>query len=173
VNRRKFLFTSATASALLAGGALYWPNRWKYIVVHHSAGGFGNIEFLQRVHRQRQAGDPLDAIPYHFVIGNGNGMKMGEVQSDWRQKYGLWGAHVSGRNFDHNFRGLGICLIGNFELHPVPEGQFTALVSLTRLLMSRYRIPVECVSGHGHTPGELTKCPGKLFPMDRFLAALS
>ena len=173
MNRRKFLLSSATVAALLGAGGLYWPNRWRYIVVHHSAGTFGTIEFLQRVHRQRQAGDPVDAIPYHFVIGNGNGMRMGEVQSDWRQHYGLWGAHVSGSNFDRNFRGLGICLIGNFEIHPVPEGQFSALVGLTRSLMSRFHIPLEHVTGHGHTPGESTKCPGRHFPMERLKKALS
>ncbi|MGD8912202.1 MAG: peptidoglycan recognition family protein [Candidatus Thiodiazotropha sp.] len=153
----------------MGAGAIYWPNRWKYIVVHHSAGNFGTIDFLQRVHRERQAGDPIDAIPYHYVIGNGNGLKEGEIASDWRRDYGIWGAHVSRRNKDRNMRGIGICLIGNYEIDSVPEGQYLALLSLTITLMEKYQIPIENIAGHGHIKGEQTKCPGKNFPMERFL----
>ena len=171
MNRRNFLFACIGGTAILATGlgAYYWPNRWRYIVIHHSAGSFGSIPFLQKVHRERQAGDPIDAIPYHYVIGNGKGIGMGEIKSDGRRKYHLWGAHVSARNPDRNFRGIGICLIGNFELYPVPKPQYQALVKLTKKLMVQHNIPVERVSGHGHTPGEQTKCPGKHFPMRRFL----
>ena len=166
--RRKFLIRSSVLVSLLGLGGFYWANRWEYIVIHHSAGNYGDIEFLQKVHRQRQAGDPVDAIPYHFVIGNGNGLKMGEVASDWRNDYKLWGMHVSSNNLDHNYRGLGICLIGNFEIQEVPEQQYQALVLLTKSLMKQYDIHSKNVTGHGHTKGESTKCPGKNFPMERF-----
>ena len=171
-SRRRFLRLAVSGSVLTALGAWYWPTRWNYIVIHHSAGNFGNIQFLQEVHRRRQAGDPIDAIPYHYVIGNGNGMKMGEVASDWRKHNNLWGAHVSGNNRDRNFRGLGICMIGNFEKNPVPELQYQALLNLCRQLMDEYQIPLENISGHGHTKGESTLCPGKHFPMERLLKDL-
>ena len=168
MNRRKFLVnTSLLTSAFVLGG-YYWVKRWKYIVIHHSAGNYGNIQFLQKVHRQRQAGDPIDAIPYHYIIGNGNGLGIGKIASDWRQTYDIWGSHVSFKNKDHNFRGLGICLIGNFEKQTVPDLQYQSLVRLTKTLMSKYDIPTTNVSGHGHTKGESTKCPGKYFPMQRF-----
>ena len=169
MNRRAFIISSCITIAGL-GATLYWPNRWKYIVVHHSAGNFGNIEFLQKVHRERQQGDPIDAIPYHYVIGNGQGLGLGEIASDWRQENHIWGAHVSGRNSDRNFRGIGICLIGNYEVNTVPSRQYAALVSLTQSLMERYSISEKNVTGHGYTNGEHTKCPGKNFPMKKFLA---
>ena len=171
--RRRFLKMAVAGSVLTAFGAWYWPTRWKYIVIHHSAGNFGNIKFLQQVHRKRQAGDPIDAIPYHYVVGNGNGMKMGEVASDWRKHNNLWGAHVSGNNSDRNFRGLGICMIGNFEEYAVPEAQYQALLNLCRELVTEYKIPIEAISGHGLTQGESTLCPGKFFPMDRLLRELA
>ena len=115
MNRRRFLTATATLVGVTSVGAIYWPRRWNYIVVHHSAGDFGTIEFLQRVHRDRQPGDPIDAIPYHYVIGNGNGLGLGEIASDWREEYDIWGAHLSGHNTTRNFLGLGICLVGNFE----------------------------------------------------------
>lgn len=173
VARRK-LFLSAAASVVgFVAFARYWPNRWKYIVIHHSAGDFATIEFLQKVHRQRQAGDPVDAIPYHYVIGNGNGIGDGEVAQDKRGLWHIWGGHVSSRNSARNYYGIGICLVGNLELHPPSAQQYSALVKLTRTLMDKYNIPLANVSGHGLTPGERTLCPGKLFPMENFLSDLS
>ena len=173
MNRRRFLIASGAVAGAIGAGAIYWPRRWNYIVVHHSAGNYGTIEFLQQVHRDRQAGDPVDAIPYHYVIGNGNGLGMGEIASDWRQRHDIWGTHLSANNKIRNFLGLGICLVGNFEETEVPEPQFDALVSLTRSLMSRYDIPRANVGTHGNIDGESTKCPGRLFPHDRFLAAIT
>jgi len=147
----------------------WWTHRWNYIVIHHSAGEYGNIEFLQKVHRERQGRDPLDAIPYHYIIGNEKGLGVGVVKSDWRRYWHIWGMHVSRHNVDRNFRGLGICLIGNFENHGISEKQYRAVVKLTKELMQKYNISIENISGHGYTKGEQTKCPGKHFPMDRFL----
>lgn len=168
MNRRKFLIASGVVVTSTALAGFYWPRRWKYIVIHHSAGNYGTIEFLQQVHRERQAGDPIDAIPYHYVIGNGNGLGMGEVASDWRQGADLWGAHVSGNNMDRNLRGIGICLIGNYEENHVPKRQYDELLRLTRQLMSEYSISADNVHGHGHVEGEQTKCPGRNFPMKKF-----
>ena len=170
MNRRNFLIKTAIFGSALLGGVYYWPNRWRYIVIHHSAGSYGNIEFLQRVHKERTKGtDLVEAIAYHYVIGNGNGMNMGEVASDKRMKYNLWGSHVSARNMDRNLRGIGICLIGNFELRPIPTKQYAALVQLTKQLMKEYHIPPQNVVGHGKLTGEYTLCPGKYFPIQQFL----
>ena len=168
MNRRKFVIGSTTLLSFLGLGALYWPNRWKYIVVHHSAGKFGNIDFLQKVHRER-TNDPIYAIAYHYIIGNGNGLGDGEIDSDIRRKYNIWGSHISVKNLDRNARGLGICLIGNFEEDSVTDKQYNSLVALTSQLMNEYSISPENVTGHGFTPGESTKCPGKNFPMAKFL----
>ncbi|MBX2857572.1 MAG: N-acetylmuramoyl-L-alanine amidase [Cellvibrionaceae bacterium] len=172
MNRRKLLIAASAVTAGAYTAAIYWPRRWRYIVIHHSAGNYGTIEFLQKVHRQRQKNDPIDAIPYHYVIGNGNGLGLGEIASDFRVRYHLWGMHVSANNFDRNFRGIGICLIGNYEIDTVPPAQLQALVTLTKQLMEKYAITVDNISGHGLTPNERTKCPGKHFPMQAFKRAL-
>lgn len=173
MNRRKFLIASSVIAGGLASGAIYWQGRWDYIVIHHSAGDFGNIEFLQKVHKERQANDPIDAIPYHYIIGNGHGLAEGEIASDWRQQYNIWGAHVSARNSQRNFKGIGICLIGNLENKAILPKQYAALVALTKKLMLKHAIPLQNVTGHGYTPGESTKCPGKHFPMEKFLKEIS
>ncbi|MGI9301545.1 MAG: peptidoglycan recognition protein family protein [Gammaproteobacteria bacterium] len=173
MDRRKLLLWSLVCLLLGSAGGIHWRRRWKYITIHHSAGTFGNISFLQKVHRQRQPSDPVDAIPYHFVIGNGNGMGLGEIASDWRYEYGIWGAHVSGNNADRNLRGIGICLIGNFEKQEVPKAQLDALVTLTRQLMKDFDIPAKNVTGHGYLPGESTRCPGNKFPMSWFMSEVA
>jgi len=154
---------------LVLSFSYWWTARWNYIVIHHSAGEYGSIALLQKVHRERQSRDLIDAIPYHYIVGNGKGLGVGVVKSDWRRYWNIWGMHVSKHNIDRNFRGLGICLIGNFENHAISDKQYTALLKLTKSLMKKYNIPLENVSGHGYTKGEQTKCPGKYFPMERFL----
>ncbi len=172
MKRRQFLVLAGALGAAAGLGAWYWPNRWKYIVIHHSAGESATIESLQQVHRERQPGDPIDAIPYHFVIGNGNGIGMGEIASDWRRDMNIWGTHVSARNKARNFAGIGICLVGNFETSAVPEAQYEALLRLTRTLMARYAIPADNVDFHGRIAGESSRCPGRLFPYERFREAI-
>lgn len=167
--RRKLLLSALVGITGLAAFVNYWPKRWKYIVIHHSAGDFATIEFLQEVHAQRQSGDPIDAIPYHYVVGNGQGIGDGVVEQDWRGRWHIWGAHVSARNPARNYYGIGICLVGNFEQHPPTSKQYDSVVNLCRSLMRRYNIPVENVSGHGLTAGERSLCPGKYFPIERFL----
>jgi N-acetyl-anhydromuramyl-L-alanine amidase AmpD len=173
MNRRNFLI----GTSLLTSGAIfstyYWARRWNYIIIHHSGGDFGNINYLRQVHKERQNHDPIGAIPYHYIIGNGNGLSMGEIASDWRTEYNIWGAHVTLRNLDRNFRGIGICLIGNFEETPVPVKQYNTLVKLAKRLMAKYNISIDNVTGHGMVDGEFTKCPGKYFPLERFLKDIS
>ena len=126
--------------------------------MHHSAGDYATIGFLQQVHRDRQPGD--------LVIDNGNGLGMGEIASDLRQEYDLWGGHVSAGNMARNFLGIGICLVGHFDNHGIPEPQFEALVTLTKYLMDEFDIPPENVNGHGLIEGESTRCPGSRFLLD-------
>ena len=168
---RRHLLALAGSGVVLAGAPVYWAARWRYITIHHSGGHFGDIELLRRVHRERQPNDPVDAIPYHFVIGNGNGLRLGEVVMTARWRFRVWGAHLSTGNIDRNFRGIGICLVGNFETAEVPEVQFQAAVSLSRDLMRRFSISHDRLTLHGHTPGETTLCPGRKFPRERFLRA--
>lgn len=173
MNRRRFLLTAGALGGILALGALYWPNRWRHIIIHHSGGDFATIDVLQQVHRQRQAGDPIDAIPYHYVIGNGNGLGMGEIASDWRRDFNIWGTHLSANNKAKNFLGIGICLVGNFEQTEVPARQFDALVKLTKSLMLRHGIPAANVDFHGRITGESTKCPGSRFPYQALVQSIS
>jgi len=170
LNRRRVILGGLALTA--AGGSAAAMTRWNGIVVHHSAGNYGTLDLLRRVHRQRQARDPIDMIPYHFVIGNGNGIPMGQVEPTRRWTYKLWGAHLSSRNTARNVMSIGVCLIGNFENGPPPQGQFRSLVRHCKTLMGQYNIAASAVTVHGRVPGERTLCPGRHFPYDRLMAEL-
>lgn len=169
MSRRGFLLAGGLgAISLLGMGALFKVPRWRYIVIHHSAGQFGNVAFLDKVHRQRQPYDPIDSMAYHLVIGNGHGLPLGQVAHGLRWQKGLWGAHVSARNHRYNFGGIGVCLIGNYHEQVLPGGQYEALVRLVRELRETHHIAPANVYTHGHLKGERTVCPGRHFPYRKF-----
>ncbi len=143
-----------------------------WIVVHHTAAEYATLEGIDRYHRNH-FGDPLGA-EYHFVINNGKKRPVEKPiglveQARWR--YQEWAGHLF-----HPERAPGscaICLIGNFETRALPEEMLDACVELTRVLMTRFNIPVERVTTHRGVDRRLTQCPGKHFPREEFLKRLS
>ena len=137
---------------------------WKYIVLHHSATEAGSVKAFDRFHTDQGYG----GIAYHFVIGNGNGMRDGEIKSTFRWQQQIAGTHVSVNSWEHNVFGIGICLVGNLEkIEPTPA-QKKALDKLVKDLRSKYGIAAKNVLGHSQVPfdtdskrHEQTLCPGK------------
>jgi N-acetylmuramoyl-L-alanine amidase len=109
-------------------------------------------------------------IGYHYGIENVNGTLMvlpgRSIEKD--------GAHALG--FNRN--GIGICLVGNYDIEaPSPE-RLAILRKLVLGLMNTYRIPADNVIGHRETyiargvKAEKT-CPGSQFDMNKFRKSLS
>jgi len=151
------------------------PRDWKYIVLHHTATTSGSVESIHEAHLKRtdKSGNHWLGIGYHFVIGNGNGMADGEIEPTFRWKQQMHGAHAGGANKEYNQRGIGICLVGNFENAPPSAAQRRAVKLLVETLKAEYHIASSQVVAHKDI--RATECPGKLFPMsevagdDRFL----
>ena len=79
--------------------------------------------------------------------------------SRWpRQK---WGAHAKTPDNQYNDFGIGVCLVGNFDVTRPSDEQVKSLSKLVAFLMRTYKIPAERVVGHSDT-GRATDCPGKL-----------
>src|SRR5215218_8851342 len=115
-------------------------NNWNWIVVHHSATAVGGAGRFDKMHRTVQHWDELG---YHFVIGNGSDTRDGliEVGSRWpKQK---WGAHAKTPDNQFNERGIGICLVGNFDEARPSEAQMRSLAKLIAFLQKTYRIPTD------------------------------
>ncbi len=146
-----------------AAGVQVSARSWDFVVIHHSATSSGSVESIHYEHRSRRdrSGNPWLGIGYHFVIGNGMGMADGQISPTFRWKQQIHGAHSG--SLPHNDRGIGICLIGNFEESPPSPAQLAAVTELIRHIAKRYGIPPTRIIGHNHV--RATVCPGRHFPL--------
>jgi len=137
---------------------------WRYIIIHHSATEDGKIrsdfDTIKRFHTSYRYRDeiitkqqaeelikqgkrvvlPWRDIGYHFVIEYENNVlkvKQGRELTDS-------GAHCIGMNN----KGIGICLVGNFDIAEPVEEQYAALADLVFDLMRKYNIPLRNVRPH-------------------------
>jgi hypothetical protein len=138
---------------------------WKYIMLHHTASDAGSVESIDAAHKRRKdgAGNPWLGIGYHFVIGNGNGMKDGDIQPTFRWQKQLHGAHAGVSKY--NQLGVGIVLVGNFEKKHPTAAQLKSARRLVSTLSSAYRITTKNVLTHGDV--KKTACPGRYFSLAR------
>jgi hypothetical protein len=142
---------------------LYNCRKWEYIIIHHSATEEGDESYINFLHKRRG----WDGIGYDFVIDNGTrGKQDGEIEITPRWTKQADGAHCHAS--DMNYKGIGICLVGNFSKERVSEKQLDSLVYVVNVLRKYYRIPVNNILGHGQVPGARTECPGKYFPWGEF-----
>ncbi|MFI4847850.1 N-acetylmuramoyl-L-alanine amidase [Gimesia chilikensis] len=143
---------------------------WEYIVIHHTASSSGSVESIHELHSKKKdkSGNSWLGIGYHFVIGNGNGMPDGEIESTFRWREQMHGAHAG--NNAYNQKGIGICLVGNFENEPPTDAQMAAVKKLVGVLKAEYNISSQNVQGHRDV--KATACPGKYFPMSEVASAV-
>jgi N-acetylmuramoyl-L-alanine amidase len=143
------------------------PRKWKHIVIHHTATKAGSVDSIHETHLKNKDknGNPWLGIGYHFVIGNGEGMTDGAIESTFRWRTQIQGAHAGSSNKDYNELGIGICLVGNFEKTPPTPAQKRSVKMLVQTLRREYGIPVSEVVGHKDIRASSTECPGKLFPV--------
>lgn len=138
------------------GGRYVWREmRWRYIVVHHTASDFGNLEFYRQMHVEERG---WPDIAYHFVINNGSfNTAVGEIEES-----NLWitrSHSYSTKRSYINYFGISVVMVGNFERHGVPQRQREALIALLVKLAQEYEIPPERIVGHREIWE--TACPGK------------
>jgi len=147
---------------------LYPSNKWKYIIIHHSATDAGNALAFYNAHKRRGF---IHGLGYHFVIDNGSSGKPDgyiEISPRWLKQQD--GAHCKASGM--NYKGIGICLVGNYSEGDVSEKQMASLVYLVNILRRFYHIPIRNIMGHGQVPGANTECPGKRFPWKSFFSRL-
>lgn len=148
---------AATASLKIQRG------RWQHVVAHHSGIEVGAAKAYDAAHRRRGM---VNGLAYHFVIGNGRDSPEGAIEIGPRWLEQLDGGHV--RNAVFNARGIGICLVGNFETRRPSAKQldaFTALVDWLRDSAPLGAKPKFTV--HRWVDRNHTVCPGKHFPFTR------
>ena len=132
-------------------------NAWRWIVIHHSATPTGGAAAFDKMHKAKG----WDELGYHFVVGNGTDTRDGQVEVGPRWPRQKWGAHAKTPDNRFNDFGIGVCLVGNFDLTRPTDEQVKSLSKLVAFLMRTYRIPAERVVGHSDT-GRATDCPGRM-----------
>lgn len=146
---------------------LYSSNKWKYIIIHHSATDEGSALSFDKYHRSRG----WENLGYHFVIDNGSyGKQDGQIEVSPRWIKRQNGSHCKAGRM--NCRAIGICLVGNFNTEKVSDKQMSSLVYLVAILKKHYDVPIRNIMGHGQVKGAKTECPGNNFPWDSFYSKL-
>lgn len=136
-------------------------NRWRWIVVHHSATISGSAKAFDRYHAEERK--MVNGLAYHFVIGNGTGSVDGFVETGNRWRKQLDGGHVKGDEL--NRISIGVCLVGDFRNHLPTGKQIASLKALLNYLTSITGIDPAHVSGHSSMKRQTTACPGTFLPL--------
>ena len=141
-------------------------NRWKHIVVHHSADSNNSIRGMEHYHRRVRRME--NGLAYHFVIGNGVKTTDGKIYVGDRWKRQIRGGHLASSAL--NEVAIGICLVGNFEKTLPTAKQRTSLKALVSHLRKRTGVPFSQVRTHRHINPKPTICPGRRFSLRSILS---
>jgi len=141
----------------------FTPQRWKHLIVHHSATPTGNAAKFDGYHRQARHME--NGLAYHFLIGNGTDSGDGEIEIGPRWRKQLRGGHVASLAYNEN--SIGVCLIGNFEKQRPTQRQLAALIELLGHLKHDLLDGKPRLFLHREVKGERTLCPGRNFPGKR------
>ena len=132
-----------------------------WIIIHHTlyplSKDFYQFQAVNSWHRKRWEGKTKSSLGYyggyHYLISGD-----GKIQK-FREENEV-GAHCKQKLM--NYRSIGICLAGNFDVDDMPKEQARALVRLVKKLQTKYKIPDKKVVGHRYYAPK--SCPGKLLP---------
>lgn len=133
---------------------------WRWILVHHSATTTGGAAAFDKMHRAKG----WDELGYDFVIGNGTDTADGQIEVGSRWVKQKIGAHAKTSDNRYNEYGVGICLVGNFDVERPTPAQMKSLDKLVAYLMVAYHISPENLLRHKDT--KPTDCPGKYLNID-------
>ena len=136
---------------------------WEGILIHHSATDTGSMAQFDKFHREV---NNWLGVGYDFVIGNGNGSPDGLIETTFRWKQQIQGAHAGPGLKQYNDHWVGICLVGDFNDTRPSSKQLASLRRLVRYLQSRCGIPDDNVRFHRDVRD--TDCPGRRFPKHEF-----
>lgn len=146
---------------------LYLP---KGIIIHHSLTKDSGTVSWPAIRAYHMIEKKWNDIGYHFgveIVSRAIGMsRVDNVECLLGRPPTFYGAHTRGKN-DR----LGVCVVGNFDLHPPPPAVWDKAVSLVAHLVWLYLLTVKDVTAHRNY-SRRKSCPGKRFDMSLFKEAV-
>jgi len=128
----------------------------EYIIIHHSAVSRNKnseqFDAINGYHKRKGWGQ----IGYHFLIEPSGKVKKGRPVT-------MVGAHCSQKLM--NYRSIGICLAGHFDIEDPTEEQKKALSKLLKELQSTYGVLDNKIRLHREY-ATYKSCPGNRIPND-------
>jgi len=139
---------------------------WQGILIHHSATEAGNLAQFDKHHREV---NKWLGVGYDFIICNGQGGPDGLVETTFRWKKQIQGAHAGSdpAQKKYNEHWIGICLVGDFNGSRPSSRQLASLRRLIRFLQDYCDIPDSSIRMHRDIRD--TDCPGTRFPLQEIL----
>lgn len=138
---------------------------YSHIVIHHSLTKDSETVSWDAIRRYHVDVMGFRDVGYNFGIE----LIGGHYEALLGRPLGEVGAHCTQKSM--NRVGIGICMVGNFDSHEPPGGQWNLGLKICNMLMDIYRIPVKNVMGHYEFAPYKT-CPGRMFDMVAFRDAL-
>jgi len=133
------------------------------IIIHHSATKDSGTVSWNAIRRYHINECKWSDIGYHFGIEwVEDALHLGHFEILMGRSPDKDGAHTTGQNTE----ALGICLIGNFDIEPVPLGQWMRAIVLVKWLLKEYKLSTDCIYGHRDFSNK--SCPGKKFNLASF-----
>lgn len=126
----------------------------RQIIVHCSATAGGTPEAFAN-HHITSPKLQYPGIGYHYCIAKDGTVY--KTQNATTISYQAKGA---------NTHGLGVCMVGNFDVTTPTPQQWQSLWDLLKELCRAYKVTAENVIGHREVPGTHKSCPGHRVDMD-------
>jgi N-acetylmuramoyl-L-alanine amidase len=139
-------------------------NKPEKIIIHHSLTKDGKVVDWTAIRKYHIEHNGWNDIGYHWGI---------ELVGDkWVIQKGrdeiTKGSHTKEQNT--NYKSIGICVVGNYDISSLPQEAFKLLVKLITDINTRYKkqFPIEPHSKYA----TYKSCPGKLFPLKAVIDAV-
>lgn len=139
--------------------------RPEYILIHGSGTKDSETLSWSAIRRYHIYNKGWRAIGYHFgleLVSKEYEILTGRMMNEI-------GAHCKQDRM--NYRSLGICFVGDFDLIEPPVSQWELGVKFVKSLLVVFDIPIQRVYGHNHFAKYKT-CPGTKFDTDKFINQL-